>query len=276
MIIINTLQLIKGDCLEKMDRLIEQGIKVDCIITDIPYGTTSCSWDIVIPFEEMWDRINKITTKDAPVILFSSQPFTSLLINSNMKNYKEEIIWLKNRGGSGLQAKQKHIKVHENIIVFCNDNKYTYNPQKWEVKEKEFLTQRKTFTDYGMGNNVYGGITQKRKADDGLRNPISIIPFKTPITTSKNKTYDKSIDVRFHPTQKPLLLMEYLIKTFSNEGDTILDFTMGVGSTGLECLKNNRNFIGIEIENEYFETCKNRAETYIKDNNLQDIHIEIA
>ena len=193
-----------------------------------------------------------------------------------MKNYKEEIIWLKNRGGSGLQAKQKHIKVHENIIVFCNDNKYTYNPQKWEVKEKEFLTQRKTFTDYGMGNNVYGGITQKRKADDGLRNPISIIPFKTPITTSKNKTYDKSIDVRFHPTQKPLLLMEYLIKTFSNEGDTILDFTMGVGSTGLECLKNNRNFIGIEIENEYFETCKNRAETYIKDNNLQDIHIEIA
>lgn len=138
-------------------------MQVDSIITDIPYGTTSCSWDVVIPFDEMWDRINKLIKKNCPVILFGSQPFTSQLINSNIKNFKEEVIWLKNKGGSGLQAKQRHIKIHENIVVFCNENKYTYNPQKWEVKEKEFLTQRKTMSDYGMGNNIYNGLTKKRE-----------------------------------------------------------------------------------------------------------------
>ena len=218
------IQLFKGDCLEIMDRLIEKGIKVNAVITDIPYGTTSCSWDVVIPFEKMWNRINKITAENAPIVLFSSQPFTSLLINSNIKNFREEIIWLKNKSASGLQAKQKHLKVHEEIIVFSQKGSYTYNPQKWEVSEKEFLTQRKTMSIYGTTNNVYGNLERNRKPDDGTRNPISIIPFRVPITPSKNKTYDKNIDIRVHPTQKPLLLMDYLIKTFSNEGDTILPY----------------------------------------------------
>ena len=270
------IDLIKGDCLEKMDKLISQGVQVDSIITDIPYGTTSCSWDVVIPFDEMWDRINKLIKKNCPVILFGSQPFTSQLINSNIKNFKEEVIWLKNKGGSGLQAKQRHIKIHENIVVFCNENKYTYNPQKWEVKEKEFLTQRKTMSDYGMGNNIYNGLTKKRKPDDGTRNPISVIPFRTPITPAKSKTYDKSVDIRVHETQKSILLMEYLVKTYSNENETILDFTMGSGSTGIACLNTNRNFIGIELDDAYFETCKNRINTYINDNNMKDVELNIA
>ena len=257
-------QLYKGDCLEIMNKLIEMGIKVDSIITDIPYGTTACKWDSVIPLEDMWDKLNKISKDNTPIILFSSQPFTSRLVSSNIKNYREEIIWLKNKGGSGLQAKQKHIKIHENIIVFSKSGKYTYNPQKWEVKEKEFLTQRKTFDEVEVGNNIYAPMKRTRKPDDGTRNPISIIPFKVPITPAKTKIYDDSIDVRVHETQKPILLMEYLVKTYSNENDIVLDFTMGSGTTGVATLKLNRNFIGIEQDDKYFEIAYNRInDTYM-------------
>lgn len=257
-------QLYKGDCLEIMNKLIERGIKVDSIITDIPYGTTACKWDSVIPLEDMWDKLNKISKDNTPIILFSSQPFTSRLVSSNIKNYREEIIWLKNKGGSGLQAKQKHIKIHENIIVFSKSGKYTYNPQKWEVKEKEFLTQRKTFDEVEVGNNIYAPMKRTRKPDDGTRNPISIVPFRVPITPAKTKEYDNSIDIRVHETQKPILLMEYLVKTFSNENDIVLDFTMGSGTTGVATLKLNRNFIGIEQDDKYFEIAYNRInDTYM-------------
>ena len=257
-------QLYKGDCLEIMNKLIERGIKVDAIITDIPYGTTACKWDSVVPLEDMWDKLNKISKDNTPIILFSSQPFTSRLVSSNIKNYREEIIWLKNKGGSGLQAKQKHIKVHENIIVFSKNGKYTYNPQKWEVKEKEFLTQRKTFDEVEVGNNIYAPMKRTRKPNDGTRNPISIVPFRVPITPAKTKEYDNSIDIRVHETQKPILLMEYLVKTFSNENDIVLDFTMGSGTTGVATLKLNRNFIGIEQDDKYFEIAYNRInDTYM-------------
>ena len=249
-----------------MDKLIQEGVKVDTIITDIPYGTTLCGWDSVIPLEDMWDRVNKISKDDTPIVLFSSQPFTSQLINSNIKNYREEIIWLKNKGGSGLQAKQKHIKVHENIIVFSKKGKYTYNPQKWEVKEKEFLTQRKTFNEDEFGNNIYAPMKRTRKPDDGTRNPISIVPFRVPITPAKTKVYDESIDIRFHETQKPILLMDYLVKTYSDEGAVVLDFTMGSGTTGVSILNvgGNRKFIGIEKDEKYFSIANNRIENTYK------------
>ena len=253
-------KLYNGDCLGVMDRLIEEGVVVDAIITDIPYGTTSCSWDSVIPFEEMWSRLNKLIKPSGAIVLFGSQPFTSKLISSNINNFKEEVVWLKNRGGSGLQAKQKHIKIHENIVIFSNNGKYTYNPQKWEVEGKEFLTQRKTMSFYGEGNNIYGGMKLQRKADDGTRNPISIIPFKVPITKSKTKIYDNSLDLRVHPTQKPIDLMEYLVKTYVNEGEVVLDFTCGSGSTGVACMNTNRRFIGIELDENYFNIAKNRIE----------------
>lgn len=256
-------ELYQGDCLKVMDELIESGIKVNSVICDIPYGTTSCSWDEVIPFKEMWDRLYKITYDDSPIVLFSSQPFETKLIDSNIKDFREEIVWLKNRSASGMAAKQKHLKVHENIVVFAKNGTYTYNPQKWEVKEKEFLTQRKTMSIYGETNNVYGNLKRNRKPDDGTRNPISIVAYKTPITTAKTKTYSDDIDVRYHPTQKPLLLMEYLVNTFSNENDIVLDFTMGVATTGVACMKLNRKFVGIELESQYFEIAEKRIQDVV-------------
>lgn len=252
-------ELYLGNCLEVLDELISNGTRVNSVICDIPYGTTACSWDEVIPFAEMWDRLNKITYDTSPIVLFSSQPFESRLISSNMNNFREEIVWLKNKSASGMQYKQKHLKVHENIVVFAKSGKYTYNPQKWEVKEKEFLTQRKTMSIYGESNNIYGSMPRKRKQDDGTRNPISVVAFRTPITTAKTKEYSSDIDVRVHPTQKPLLLMDYLVKTFSNEGDIVLDFTMGSGTTGVSALRNNRKFIGIELDPVYYQIATNRV-----------------
>lgn len=238
--------------------MIEQKIKVNSVICDIPYGTTACSWDEIIPFKEMWDRLDKITYNNSPVVLFSSQPFTSKLIESNIDHFREELIWLKNKSASGMAAKQKHLKVHENIDVFAKSGSYTYNPQKWKVEEKEFLTQRKTMSIYGESNNVYGNLKRNRKPDDGTRNPISVVAYKVPITPAKTKTYSSDVDIRYHPTQKPLLLMKYLVKTFSNENDIVLDFTMGAGTTGVVCMNLNRRFIGIELKNEYYNMAERR------------------
>lgn len=246
-----------------MDSLIEQEIKVNSVICDIPYGTTACSWDEIIPFKEMWDRLDKITYNNSPIVLFSSQPFTSKLIESNINHFREELIWLKNKSASGMAAKQKHLKVHENIVVFAKIGSYTYNPQKWKVEEKEFLTQRKTMSIYGESNNVYGNLKRNRKPDDGTRNPISVVAYKVPITTAKTKTYSSDIDIRYHPTQKPLLLMEYLVKTFSNENDIVLDFAMGAGTTGVACMNLNRKFIGIELKNEYYNMAKKRIKEVV-------------
>lgn len=241
-----------------MDSLIDNGIKANSVICDIPYGTTACAWDEIIPFKDMWDRIYKLTYDNSPIVLFSSQPFETKLINSNINNYREEIIWLKNRSASGLSAQQKHLKVHENIVVFAKSGSYTYNPQKWKVEEKEFLTQRKTMSIYGEGNNVYGSLKRNRKPDDGTRNPISVVSYRVPITPAKTKIYSDDIDLRLHPTQKPLLLMKYLVNTFSNENDIVLDFTMGVATTGLACMELNRQFIGIELNDEYFKIAQER------------------
>lgn len=239
------------DCLKGMDEMIEQGMKVDAIITDIPYGTTACSWDNVIPFDEMWDRLNKLSKPHTPIVLFGKEPFTSRLINSNIENFKERIDWLKNKAGSGFGAKQKHIHIIEDICVFANQSKYTFNPQKWLVEKKEFLTQRKTFDEVEVGNNIYSKIKRKRQKDTGERNPINIVSCRVPFTPSKSKTYSDKVDLRYHPTQKPLKLLDYLVKTYSNDGDIVLDFTMGSGTTAIACMNNNRNFIGFEIDKNY-------------------------
>lgn len=240
-----------------MDKLIQEGIKVDVIIADIPYGTTSCSWDSVIPFDEMWDRIHKIAPK-APIVLFGKQPFTSNLIMSNMNEFRENIVWLKNKSGNGFSAKQKHIQVLEDILVFSNETEYTFNPQKWLVADKEFLTQRKTFNEVEVGNNIYSKMKRTRKPDTGERNPINIISCRIPFTPSKSKKYSSDIDIRYHPTQKPLSLIEYLINTYTNEGDLILDFTCGSGTTLIAAKKLHRKAIGIELEEKYCEIAKNR------------------
>jgi site-specific DNA-methyltransferase (adenine-specific) len=233
---------------------------IDMTLCDLPYGTTSCSWDELIPFKPLWEQYKRIVKDDGAIVLTSSQPFTSNLVMSNPDMFREEIIWLKNKGASGLQARQKHIKVHESILVFSKKGKYKYNPQKWEVKEKEFLTQRKTMSIYGETNNVYGNMKRNRKPDDGTRNPISVVPFRVPITPAKSKTYDKSIDIRIHPTQKPVTLFEYLIQTYTNEGETVLDNCIGSGTTAIAALNTGRFFIGIEKEKEYVDIANKRIE----------------
>ena len=249
-------ELWHGDCLELMKDIPDGS--VDLVLTDPPYGTTACQWDTVIPFEPMWEQLNRIIKPNGVICLFGSQPFTSALIMSNAKMFREEIVWLKNKSASGLRSKQCHLKTHENIIVFSKNGTYTYNPQKWKVEEKQFLTQRKTMSIYGETNNVYGNMRRKRKPDDGTRNPISVIAYRVPVTPAKTKQYEKNIDIRVHPTQKPVALLEYLIRTYTNEGETVLDFTMGSGSTGVACVNTNRNFIGIELDENYFKIAKER------------------
>ena len=253
--------LLHGDCLTEMDKLIQDGVTVDMVLCDLPYGTTSCAWDSVIPFEALWERYKKIIKPNKPLVLFGSQPFTSLLINSNIGNFKEELVWLKNKPASGLQATQKHIKIHENIAVFAYGSKYTYNPQKWLIEEKAFITQRKTFKDNEyIGNNIYAATTRTRKVDTGERNPLSVVSCRVPFTPQNTKTYSEDVDLRLHPTQKPLRLCEYLIETFSNEGDVVLDNCMGSGTTGVACKNLNRNFIGIELDAGYFAAAQERIE----------------
>lgn len=250
------IKLYQGDCLEVMKDIPDKSI--DMILCDLPYGTTACKWDIVIPFDKLWGQYSRIIKDNGVIVLFGSQPFTSKLILSNIKMFKEELVWLKNKAGSGLQAKQKHIKIHENIIVFSKNGKYTFNSQKWLVDKKEFLTQRKTFNKIEVGNNIYSKMIKQQTADDGSRNPISIISYRVPFTPSNSKTYSNDIDLRFHPTQKPVALLEYLIKTYTNENELVLDNCMGSGSTGVACVNTNRNFIGIELEEKYFNIAKER------------------
>ena len=258
------IDLRQGDCLELMKDIPDKSI--DMILCDLPYGTTACKWDIVIPFDKLWEQYNRIIKENGAIVLFGSQPFTSQLILSNIKMFREELIWLKNKSGSGLQAKQKHIKIHENILVFSKNGKYTYNPQKWLVDKKEFLTQRKTFNEIEVGNNIYSKMIKKQKADDGTRNPISIVSCRVPFTPSKNKIYeDKTVDLRVHPTQKPVKLLEYLIKTYTNEGETVLDNCMGSGSTGVACINTNRNFIGIELDENYYNIAKERINNVVRE-----------
>ena len=249
------------ECIEGMKRIPDKS--VDMILCDLPYGTTACKWDTVIPFEPLWEQYERVIKENGAIVLTASQPFTSALIMSNPKLFREEVIWLKNKGASGLQAKQKHIKVHESILVFSKKGKYTYNPIKWKVEEKQFLTQRKTMSMYGETNNIYGNLKRERKADDATRNPISVIPFKVPITGAKTKKYTKEVDLRIHPTQKPVALFEYLIKTYTNEGDVVLDNCIGSGTTPVAAINTNRKYIGYELDEKYFNIAQQRIDEHI-------------
>ena len=241
-------KLYLGDCLEVMDKLIEQGVVVDAIITDPPFGTTKCKWDSVIPFDEMWSRLNKLIKPNGAIVLFSSQPFTSNLVMSNIKNFKYEWIWHKNKGGNPLNAKKMPMKQHENICVFYKKFP-TYNPimeeRYGQGKERvKYKVQGGRFKE----DKVYGEVDNivRNTQYSELRNPQTVQFF--------------NVERGLHPTQKPIKLMEYLIKTYTNEGELVLDFTMGSGSTGVACLNINRKFIGIELEEKYFNIAVDRME----------------
>ena len=229
--------LMKGDCLELMKSIPDGSI--DMILTDPPFGTTKCSWDSVIPFEPMWNELKRIIKPNGAVVLFGAEPFSSLLRCSNIKDFKYDWVWDK-RLPSGMQiAKYRPMQRHENIMVFCENGTPKYYPIKTQQKER-------------TGKIYSKSETSPIKYDDGKlktykeKNPQSIIEFY--------KRDGKSL----HPTQKPVALLEYLIKTYTQDGETVLDFTFGSCSTGVACLNTNRRFIGVEMNEEYFDIAANR------------------
>jgi len=238
------MKLYNGDCLEVMDRLITDGIKVDAIITDPPYGTTACRWDSVIPFEPMWERLNKVIKPDGVMVLFGSEPFSSILRISNIKNYKYDWVWEKSKATNFLNVKKQPLRAKENISIFYRKQP-TYNAQI-----KKGKAYNKGIRKNQSEDDVYGAFNQTEVKSNGDRYPRDVLYFKT--AESEGST--------FHKTQKPVALMEYLIKTYTNKNELVLDFTMGSGTTGIACKNLNRNFIGIELDNNYFNIAKERLE----------------
>ena len=239
------IELIQGDCLEKMDELIKRGVKVDAIITDPPYGTTSCAWDSIIPFEEMWAQINRVIKDNGAICLFAIEPFASHLRISNEKLYKYDWYWEKSLYSNVFNVKKQPKKIIENICVFYKKQP-TYNPQ---------MEQGKPYTDKGnrkvkdfSQQQIMGVHTKTPIVNNGTRYPKNIIQFSNP---NNNKV---------HPTQKPVALLEYLIKTYTNAGETVLDFTMGSGSTGVACVNTGRDFIGIELDENYYKIAEKRIQ----------------
>ena len=237
------IQIIHGDCLEEMKKIPDGSI--DLVLTDPPYGTTACKWDTCIPFEPMWEQLKRITKKNGAIVLFGSQPFTSALVMSNPKMFKYEWVWEKAIGANPLLCKKMPMKYHENVVVFYK-NQPIYNPQMTKGKKRD--KQPKMWGNKNDEN--WGGAMRDIKGIENIND--NYYPRSYQYFSNANQK-DK-----LHPTQKPVALLEYLIKTYTNEGETVLDFTMGSGTTGVACKNLNRNFIGIELDKEYFEVAKAR------------------
>ena len=227
-----------GDCLDILQTLPDDSI--DMVMVDLPYGTTACKWDSIIPLDFLWEQYNRICKKNAAMLFTSAQPFTTTLASSNINNFRYEWIWEKPQGTNPMNAKVMPLKSHENILVFYR-SKPTYNPQMW------YSTPYSGFSsDTSKIGEVYGNQQSKHRDNpEGSRYPKTVLKFKQ----------EKGL----HPTQKPVGLMEYLIKTYTNEGDTVLDNTMGSGTTGVACVNCNRSFVGIEMDKKYYQISKERV-----------------
>ena len=238
----NNIQLYLGDCLQIMPTLADKSI--DMILCDLPYGTTACKWDTIIPFEPLWEQYKRIIKDNGAIVLTASQPFTSALVMSNIKMFKYEWVWNKKKGGNIMNLKSQPYKVHENILVFSK-SKHNYYPIMTDQKERTGKTYSR-----GEANGIldYGDIRTYNK-----KYPKSIIEESN--ANQNGKT---------HPTQKPVALMEYLIKTYTNEGDLVLDNCMGSGTTGVACKNLNRKFIGIEKDENYMKIAIERIKNTIK------------
>ena len=231
------IQLLNGDCLELMKDIEDKSI--DMILCDLPYGTTACKWDSVIPFEPLWKQYKRIIKDNGAIVLFGSEPFSTMLNYSNMKMFRYEWVWLKNNSTGFQLANKMPLKKHENISVFYKKLP-TYNPQ---------------------GLKPYGKVNKRGRSGNGghLANEVNeyIQKFTNYPTQTIAFSYDK---LKLHPTQKPVKLLEYLIKTYTNEGDIVLDNCMGSGSTGVACWNTKRRFIGIELNKDYYNIAKERIE----------------
>jgi len=247
-------KLFEGDCLEILPSFPDMSI--DAIITDLPYGTTACSWDEIIPFEPMWECVKRVLKPSGAFVTTASQPFTSKLIMSNLEWFKYELIWDKTFGRQPQLANIQPMKRHENIIIF-GASSIVYNPQKTHLL--------KPYKSSGAGNN--SGTQNNHKL--GLKKlpkkytektPDSILEFPPPSNHNL-----------LHATQKPVALYEYLIRTYTNAGDTVLDFCFGSGTTGIACIQSGRNFIGIEKDPEYFKIAEQRIKNAQSQGTIFDI-----
>ena len=245
-------KLYHGDCLEVMPRL----EYVDMVLTDPPYGTTACKWDSIIPLGPMWKELERLIKDDGVIVLTASQPFTTVLIGSNMEIFKYTWVWDKIHGSNFLNLKNRPWKNHEDIVIFSQTANFTFNPIPTMRSEKSLIRTSENETNHrrkGRDGIVqhYGsyikGMTDTPKG--GKKHPIDIIQFTS---VGKGRHEHK------HPTKKPVKLMEYLIKTYTNENDTILDFTIGSGTTAIACERLNRRWIGIEISKEYCDIAVDR------------------
>ena len=235
-------RLILGDCLEEMPKL-EAG-SVDLVLADIPYGTTQCKWDTVIPFDTMWEQLKRIIKPNGAIVLFGSEPFSSALRMSNIKEYKYDWKWDKVIGSNFVNANIMPMRVYEDICVFYVKNK-TYNP---------IMTKRNS-KDGRINNPAKSNITEMKSISIDTSKKDKFPTSKIEINRLAGELNSNSV---LHPTQKPVALMEYLILTYTNEGETVLDFTMGSGTTGVACVRTGRHFIGIEKDPDYFEIAKKR------------------
>ena len=239
-------KIIFGDCLEKMKEIPDKSI--DMILCDLPYGTTKCKWDVVIPFEPLWQQYNRIIKENGAICLFGNEPFSSFLRMSNIDNYKYDIYWEKERLTNINQVKRRVGKTVETISIFYKKQP-TYNPQMDEYTGKPRANKVK--------NGVLGKLTDsgtkkvKEYCDNGTRYPTQVWKFKRDCLTEN-----------LHPTQKPIALLEKLIKTFTNEKEIVLDNCMGSGSTCIACKNTNRRYIGIEMDKEYFDIAKKRIKEW--------------
>jgi site-specific DNA-methyltransferase (adenine-specific) len=243
------MRLIQGDCLEEMDKLINEGVKADAIIVDVPQEITQNDWDRAIPLKSMWDMIYKIKKERTPIIVFTNQPFTTDLINSNKKDFKYMKYWQKDRPSGFLNAKIQPLRDIEEVAIFY-EKQTQYNPQFWEGKPlhgmgnkfKEKICENNNYNEFASNKNP----SSKRKGDT-KKYPRQLMVYKRPHPP-------------IHPTEKPVELLKDLVKTYTNKYDLILDFTMGSGTTGVACKELNRNFIGIELDKKYFKLAKKRIE----------------
>ena len=230
----------KGDCLELMKTIPDES--VDLILTDPPYGTTACKWDSIIPFDLMWEQLKRIIKPDGAIVLFGSEPFSSLLRCSNLKMFKYDWIWEKSKATGFLNSKKQPLRAHETVSVFYSKQP-TYNPQMIKGESYNKGVRKEQTSD-----DVYGRFNQVEVKSDGLRFPRSVQYFKT-----------AESEGGFHKTQKPVALLEYLIKTYTQENETVLDFTAGSMSTAIACINTNRKGIMIEKDEHYFKVGSDRV-----------------
>ena len=235
------IELWHGDCLELMKNIPDGS--VDMVLCDLPYGTTRNNWDIIIPLDRLWERYKRVIKENGSIVLFSAEPFTSILITSNIQWFRYDLIWSKTQGSDFLNANRKPLRSHENICVFYKKQP-TYNPQKTDGKPYKSKSGETTSSNFGKFNGNHH--TENK---DGKRYPLSVLQFSGEHNRGKK-----------HPTQKPTDLLEWLIKTYTNDGETVLDNCMGSGSTGVACANTNRRFIGIELDEGYFNIAKKRIE----------------